>query len=68
MLTSGRGDPRPGNVREDVMDTPAHYVHWSFILISLPNLVLIIVMLALFAIALVAPFPGPGDSIEKRRR
>lgn len=50
------------------MDTPAHYVHWSFILISLPNLVLIIVMLALFAVALVAPFPGHGDSIEKRKR
>jgi hypothetical protein len=68
MLTSGCGDASCIHVREDVMDTPAHYVHWSFILISLPNLVLIIVMLALFAVALVAPFPGHGDSIERRKR
>jgi len=39
------------------MDQPAPYVHWGFILISLPNLVLILVMLGLFVLALVAPFP-----------
>ncbi|HYM14761.1 MAG TPA: hypothetical protein VEZ14_04325 [Dehalococcoidia bacterium] len=50
------------------MDTPAPYVHWYFILISLPNLVLIIVMLALFALALLAPFPGHGDSARRRKR
>lgn len=43
------------------MDQPAPYVHWGFINISLPNLVLILVMLALFALALVIPFPGHGD-------
>ena len=40
------------------MDQPAPYVHWGFILISLPNLVLIGVMLVLFALALVVPLPG----------
>ena len=40
------------------MDQPAPYFHWGFILISVPNLVLIGVMLLLFVIALVAPFPG----------
>lgn len=50
------------------MDTPAPYLHWHFILISLPNLVLIIVMLALFALALLAPLPGHGDPQGKRRR
>ena len=40
------------------MDQPAPYVHWGFFLISLPNLVLICVMLVLFALALVLPFPG----------
>src|SRR5579884_2633747 len=39
------------------MDQPAPYVHWGFILISLPNLILILVMLGLFILALVAPFP-----------
>jgi hypothetical protein len=48
------------------MDTPAHYIHWSFILISVPNLVLIIVMLALFAAAILAPFPGHGDGGRKQ--
>ncbi|HXA29034.1 MAG TPA: cytochrome b N-terminal domain-containing protein [Candidatus Angelobacter sp.] len=39
------------------MDQPAPYVHWGFILISLPNLVLILVMVGIFVLALVAPFP-----------
>jgi hypothetical protein len=42
------------------MDAPAPYFHWGFILISVPNLVLIGVMPALFVIALVAPFPSHG--------
>jgi hypothetical protein len=39
------------------MDTPATYLHWGFILISWPNLLVIAGMIVLFAIALVAPFP-----------
>ena len=39
------------------MDTPTTYFHWGFILISLPNLAVIAGMIALFAVALVAPFP-----------
>jgi hypothetical protein len=44
------------------MDTPASYFHWGFILISLPNLVVIGAMIVLFAIALVAPFPHTEES------
>ena len=40
------------------MDSPAPYVHWGFILLSVPNLVLIGLMIAVFAIALIAPFPS----------
>ncbi|MFZ0169269.1 MAG: hypothetical protein WAL64_07585 [Candidatus Dormiibacterota bacterium] len=40
------------------MNQPAPYLHWGFILISLPNLVLILVMIVLFILALVLPFPG----------
>jgi hypothetical protein len=44
------------------MDTPTTYVHWGFILISIPNLLVIAGMIVLFAIALVAPFPhSKGD-------
>jgi large-conductance mechanosensitive channel len=39
------------------MNAPAPYIHWGFILISLPNFVLICVMVLLFVLALVVPFP-----------
>ncbi len=39
------------------MDVPATYIHWGFIVISVPNLLLIIGMIALFVIAILAPFP-----------
>ena len=57
------------------LNHPDHYLHWSFILISIANLVVIAIMLALFIAALVLPFlrsptlppePGsehPGDSL-----
>ena len=36
----------------------ASYVSWHFIQISVSNLVVIVVMLVVFAIAILAPFPG----------
>jgi hypothetical protein len=50
------------------MDTPANYVHWGFILISVPNLLVIAGMVVLFAIALIAPFPhgGDGDDVHDK--
>ena len=42
------------------MDAPAPYIHWGFILISLPNFLVIVVMLLLFVLALVLPFPSHG--------
>ena len=46
------------------MDQPAPYLHWGFILISLPNLGLIIFMAVLFTLAIFLPFPGRA----RRRR
>ena len=43
------------------MDSPAGYFHWGFILISIPNLVLIIVMLGLFLLAAFSRMPGHED-------
>ncbi len=40
------------------MDAPAQYIHWGFILLSVPNLAMIGLMLAIFAAALIVPFPG----------
>jgi hypothetical protein len=50
------------------MDTPANYFHWGFILISLPNLVVIGGMIVLFAIALVAPFPHGEEADDVHDR
>ena len=50
------------------MDQPAPYFHWGFINISWPNLVLILVMLGLFILALVLPFPGHRGSDERTPR
>ncbi|HEV2998182.1 MAG TPA: hypothetical protein VGX16_03685 [Solirubrobacteraceae bacterium] len=45
------------------LNHPAHYVHWHFIQLSVSNLVVIIVMLIIFALAIALPFPGA----ERRR-
>jgi quinol-cytochrome oxidoreductase complex cytochrome b subunit len=53
------------------VDAPATYLQWGFIIISVPNLLLILGMVALFVIAILAPFarhraiiPAPPRSIE----
>jgi len=46
------------------LDTPAAYLNWNFILISIPNLLMILGMIALFVVALLAPFPGHDDPVE----
>ncbi len=40
------------------MNQPGYYIHWGVIQISLANLVVIALMLAVFALALFLPFPG----------
>jgi hypothetical protein len=46
---------------EITLDTPAGYLHWGFILISIPNLLLIGLMIVLFALALFIPLPGEKE-------
>jgi hypothetical protein len=50
------------------MDEPAGYLHWGFILISWPNLILIGLMVVLFALALILPFPGHRSPPEREKR
>jgi hypothetical protein len=40
------------------LDGQATYLSWSFIQLSIPNLVVIIGMVVIFVLALVAPFPS----------
>jgi hypothetical protein len=37
-------------------------LHWKFIDISVPNVIVIVLMLVVFVVALLAPFPGSGRS------
>ena len=47
------------------LTAPARYLHWGVILISLPNLVVIAVIVLVFALAVLLPLPrrstGEGD-------
>jgi len=49
------------------MDSPATYFHWGFILISVPNLIVIGGMVVLFAIALVLPFPHAEEGEDGKK-
>jgi len=40
------------------LNHPAHVIHWHFLQLSAANLVVIILMLVVFAAAVLAPFPG----------
>jgi len=40
------------------LNHPAHTVHWHFFTMSVSNIVVIVVMLIVFAVAILAPFPG----------
>jgi hypothetical protein len=44
------------------LNHPAHYVHWHFIQISVSNVIVIVLMLIVFVVAILAPFPKGGSS------
>ena len=39
------------------LDHPAHTVHWHFFTMSVANVVVIVLILVVFAVAILAPFP-----------
>jgi hypothetical protein len=49
------------------LNHPAHTVDWSFVHLSVANVVVIGVMLIVFALALVLPFPGAAGRRTARR-
>ncbi len=42
----------------------AHFLHWGVVQISLANLVVIVLMLVVFALAILAPFPHGHDDTD----
>jgi hypothetical protein len=58
MLTAGAPHALTSILSAPVnLDRPGHYLHWGVIQLSLANLVVIAVMLGLFALAVLLPFP-----------
>jgi hypothetical protein len=49
------------------LNHPAHTVDWSFIHLSVANVVVIGLMFAVFALALLLPFPGAARRAAARR-
>lgn len=50
------------------LNHPPHYVHWHFFQMSVPNVVVIGVMLLVFVMVIVLPFPGAARRRSARRR
>jgi hypothetical protein len=49
------------------LNHPAHVVEWSFIQLSVANLVVIALMFVVFALAILLPFPGASARAASRR-
>ncbi len=49
------------------LNHPAHTVDWHFIHLSVANVLVIGVMLLVFALAIVLPFPGAARRADARR-
>ena len=47
------------------MSPAGHYVNWGVFHISVTNLVIIAVMIVVFILALVIPFPGGHDGDDR---
>jgi hypothetical protein len=42
------------------LNHPAHYVHWHFFVMSVPNVIVIVLMIVVFVAAILLPFPHRG--------
>lgn len=43
------------------LNAPGHYLHWGVVQLSVANLVVVVIMLVVFGLALVLPFPKGRD-------
>jgi hypothetical protein len=46
------------------LNHPANTVHWHFFSMSVSNVVVIVLMLVVFAVAILAPFPQHGKRAD----
>lgn len=50
------------------LNEPAHVVHWHFFEMSVSNVVVIVAMLIVFALAILLPFPGAARRQSAREQ
>ncbi|HYM44622.1 MAG TPA: hypothetical protein VES65_00465 [Solirubrobacteraceae bacterium] len=50
------------------LNNPAKYVHWHFFQMSVSNVVVIVLMLIVFVLAILLPFPGAARREAARRQ
>ncbi len=51
-----------------LLSKPAYFLHWGVVQISLANFLVIVLMVILFVLALIIPFPhGRDDSADRER-
>ena len=48
------------------LNNPAHVVHWHFFEMSVSNVVVICLMLVVFVLAILLPFPGAAKRQQAR--
>jgi hypothetical protein len=48
------------------LNHPPHVVHWHFFQMSVSNILVIVLMLVVFALAILLPFPGAARRRESR--
>lgn len=48
------------------LDNLGHYIHWGWFYLSVANFTVICLMVAVFLVALFAPFPGRKSRKENR--
>jgi hypothetical protein len=51
-----------------LLSADAYFLHWGVVQISLANFVIIVLMVVLFVLALVVPFPGGRDDSDEESR
>jgi hypothetical protein len=51
-----------------LLSRPAYFLHWGVVQISLANFVIIVLMLVIFVLALVVPFPGGRGVQDEEER
>lgn len=49
------------------LNRSAQTVHWHFFSMSVSNVIVIVVMLLVFAVAILAPFPGRRGAKERTK-